>query len=305
MFISQEKEAAMSKRKRRSKESCKKAKHICWLGSLLAKLPSSCKALYPLYLAAQLYTVEEVYPSDRIPKEFDGLRIVFASDIHYGKLFKEDRVRTLAERINALEADVVVLGGDYGCNSDAAVAFFRLNPSFHAKETVLGVMGNHDRTYPEENERLLLDAMRKDGVKPLVNDAVMLQRNGKRIAFAGTDDYFSGDPDLSYTAYRCRNADFVIYVSHNPDILPETYRMPGGPFYQLALCGHTHGGQVAIAGKAIKSPSGYGNRYLSGWFHENGVDILVSNGVGTTDLPVRLGAKPQIHLITLRSTCAN
>ncbi|MBR6187177.1 MAG: metallophosphoesterase [Clostridia bacterium] len=268
----------------------------------MAKLPSSSPVFYPLYLAKQLYTVEEVYPSSQLPKEFNGLRIVFASDIHYGKLFGEERVRLLSKRINDLKADIVILGGDYGEHSDGAIRFFQLKPGFQANQMVLGVMGNHDRMYPEENFPLLLDAMRSDGVTPLVNDAVTIEREGKRLVIAATDDFFSGNPDLSYTAYRCRNADFVIYVSHIPDILPETYRMPGGPFYQLALCGHTHGGQVAIAGKAIKSSSGYGNRFLSGWYHENGVDIMVSNGVGTSSLPVRFGAKPQIHLITLRST---
>lgn len=287
---------------KKNKEDRKKTKHSFLIGKLMAKLPSSWPVLYPLYLARQLYTVEEVYPSDHLPKEFDGFRIAFVSDIHYGPLFLEDRVRDLVKRVNALQADVLILGGDYGVNSDGAVQFFQLRPGFAAKEAVLGVMGNHDRMYPEENFQRIQEEMRRDGVHPLVNDALILNRDGKQLAFAATDDFFTGDPDLNYTAYRCRGADFVVYISHIPDIFPETYRMPGGPFYQLALCGHTHGGQVTIAGKAIKSSSGYGNRFLSGWFHENGVDIMVSNGVGTSGLPVRLGAKPQIHLITLRST---
>ena len=285
----------------RNKEGCKKKKEPPLLGRWLAKLPASWPVLYPLYLASRLYTVEEVYPSVRLPREFDGLRIVFCSDVHYGPFLKEDRVRALAERINALEADIVILGGDYGVNSDGAIDFFQLKPGFRAKEAVLGVMGNHDRMYPDENFPRIMDGMRAEGIKPLVNDAYILERNGKRLAIAATDDYFSGDPDLRFTAYRCRGADFVIFVSHIPDILPETYRLPGGPFYQLALCGHTHGGQVSVAGKAIRSSSDYGNRFLSGWYHENGVDIMVSNGVGTSGLPVRLGAKPQIHLITLRA----
>ena len=121
------------------------------------------------------------------------------------------------------------------------------------------------------------------------------------MAVAGVDDFYNGYPDLEKTAAACREADFSIFLSHSPDILPETYALPGGPFYQLALCGHTHGGQVRLFGHALKSSSDYGDRFLSGWYRENEVDILVSNGVGTSMLPVRFEARPQIHLITLKN----
>ncbi len=269
------------------------------IGKLLSMLPA-CPLFFPIYRASQLFTVKEVYVSKHVPRAFDGLKIAFASDIHYGTLLGEKRVRDLAARINEMQADVVILGGDYGENSQGAIDFFHLKPGFQAKQMVLGVIGNHDLMGPEGDLPLIREAMQQDGVKPLVNDAVFLERCGKRFAIAATDDYFKGEPDLRHTAYISRNADFVLYVSHCPDILPETYRMPGGPFYQLALCGHTHGGQIAIRGHAIKSSSEYGNRFLSGWIKENGVDILVSNGVGTSGVPVRLGTKPQVHLITLR-----
>lgn len=283
-------------------EPKKRAKKTGWLGKLLALLPVSCAVLYPFYLAAQLDLKEDAYASPSLPEAFDGLRIAYVTDIHYGPLLKESRVRSLVQRVNDLQADVVVLGGDYAETSDGALDFFHLKPGFRAKWAVLGVVGNHDRTLPESNLPLIEEAMRGEGVTPLVNGAVMLEREGKRLAFAGTDDFFNGFPDLEKVRALCSGADFTIFVPHEPDILPEVYKMPGGPFYQLALCGHTHGGQVAILGHALKSSSDYGSRYLSGWYRENGTDILVSNGVGTSWLPVRIGARPQIHLITLKRT---
>lgn len=279
----------------------KTAHQVRLLGRLMAKLPSTWPVLYPLYLAAQLDTMEETYASSQWPREFDGLKIAYASDIHYGFLLGEERVKQLAERINALHADIVLLGGDYGEHSTGAVKFFQLRPGFKANIAVLGAFGNHDRVLPEENMEKLAQAMRDDGVIPVLNDAYLLSRNGKQIAFASTDDFFNGTPDLERVAGLCKNADFTVYFPHNPDILPETQDMPGGPFYQLAICGHTHGGQVAVCGKAIKSSSIYRNRFLSGWFKEAGADILVSNGVGTSGLPVRLGARPQIHLLTMKT----
>lgn len=281
------------------KEKRKRAKKPMLLGRLLTLLPIGCILFYPVYLAGLLDVEEENYSSPDLPEAFSGLRIAYVSDIHYGAFLKENRVRALVEKVNALEADLLILGGDYGETSQGALDFFALKPGFHAKYGVLGVLGNHDRTLPESNLEKIQAAMRENGVIPLVNDVWMLEREGKTLGIAGVDDFYNGSPDLEKVSRLCRNADFTIFAPHTPDLLPETYQVDGGPFYNLALCGHTHGGQVALFGYAIKSSSEYGNRYRSGWYRENGVDILVSNGVGTSMLPVRLGARPQIHLITL------
>ncbi len=282
-------------------KSKKRAKRVGVFGKALALLPVSCVLLYPLYLATQLDTVFETYASPALPKAFDGLRIAFVSDIHYGSLFMENRVRELVKRVNALEADIVLLGGDYGEDSEGAIRFFDLHPGFHGKFAVLGTVGNHDRTLPESNFPKLLKRMAQEGVIPVVNDVWTLEKDGRTLAFASIDDYFNGAPDFEWVAKLCREADFTMFFPHNPDALPETYSLSNQLFYQLALCGHTHGGQVSILGHAIKSSSDYGDRFLSGWYRENGMDILVSNGVGTSGLPVRLGARPQIHLITLKT----
>jgi len=283
------------------KERRKRGRRASLLGRLLALLPAGCALLYPLYLAAQLDTVEAVYTSPQWPAAFDGLRVVFLSDIHYGAFFREDRVRALVRRVNALEPDVILLGGDYGEDSDGALKFFDLKIGFQARLCVAAAMGNHDRTLPESNLPLLMAAMRERGVLPLVNDVWTLEKDGQTVALCSVDDYYNGSPDLDRVAQLCRGADFTVFFPHTPDILPAAYDMPGGPFYQLALCGHTHGGQVALFGRALHSSSEFGNRYLSGWYREEGTDILVSNGVGTSLLPVRLGARPQIHLLTMKT----
>jgi len=278
----------------------RRAKKANLLGKVLMLLPVSCALLYPLYLGAQLDLVEDTYVSSRLPEVFDGLRVAFVSDIHYGAYLNEQRVRRLVSRVNALQPDLIILGGDYGEDSQGAVDFFRLQPGFQAKTGVLGVMGNHDRTLPESNLQVLMRAMADAGVRPLVNDVFIIEKAGKTLAIAGVDDYYNGAPRLDRAADLCQGAEFTIFAPHTPDILPEAYRLPGGPFFQLALCGHTHGGQVVLFNRALKSSSDYGEKYRTGWKKENGVDIMISNGVGTSFLPVRLGARPQIHLITLK-----
>lgn len=273
----------------------KKAARPSLPGRLLALLPLSCVLFYPVYLSGQLDLKEETYYSPRLPSEFEGLRIVYLSDIHYGTFFREDRLRALVERVNALQPDLILLGGDYAEDSQTAVEFWQLHPGFKAGLCVAGVMGNHDRTLPESNLLWLTDAMEADGVCPLVNDALLLEKAGKTLALCGIDDFYNGHPDMEKAARKCENADFTIFLPHTPDALADLEK----PFYQLALCGHTHGGQVTLFGRALLSSSSYGSRYLSGWYHEKGADFLVSNGVGVSALPVRLGARAQFHLITL------
>ena len=76
---------------------------------------------------------EEEYLSPRWPEDMDGLRMAYLSDIHYGSLFEEKRVRALAEKVNAWRPDVILLGGDYGEDSQGALDFWALKPGFQAK----------------------------------------------------------------------------------------------------------------------------------------------------------------------------
>ena len=269
------------------------------LGLALARIPP-VRWLYPLYAARQLRLVEQTLAFSALPDGLDGLRIAYASDIHYGAYMDEARIRDLAERLNALNADILLLGGDYGEYSDQALEYWRKTPSFHARLAVFGVLGNHDRI--AAGARVLGAAMARKGVTPLVNSACMITRNHARLC--ATDDWDHGRPDFVRVARLAQGADFTIFAPHSPDALQEAYAAADPPFFQLALCGHTHGGQVAVLGIAPIPASRlgwrYGNKYRTGILREKGVTVLISNGVGTSWLPIRLGAPAQFHLITLK-----
>ncbi|MBR6526208.1 MAG: metallophosphoesterase [Clostridia bacterium] len=271
------------------------------LAKWMALLPASCALLYPLYLAAQLYTDVQHYTSSSLPAAFDGLTVTFVSDIHFGSLFSKERVEHLVQQVNALKSDIILLGGDYGETSQGALDFFALNPRFEASIGVFATVGNHDRTMPDSNLSRITQAMAENGVTPLVNDAWVLERENTSLAICSVDDFYNGFPDLERVSKLVADADFVLFMPHTPDILPECEKM-GESFYHLALCGHTHGGQVALFNRPILSSSTYGARYNSGWYKENGADIFVSTGVGTSAFPVRLGTKPQIHQFFFKSS---
>jgi len=141
--------------------------------------------------------------------------------------------------------------------------------------------------------------MKDWGADPLLNDARIIQKDDASLCICATDDIREGDPDFAPLFSQAKDSNFVLYAPHSPDILPVAFQQKHFDF-DLVLTGHTHGGQVTLFGRTLHSSSRYGDRYRSGWLKEEGKRIFVSNGVGTSLLPVRLGAPAQIHRITLK-----
>lgn len=275
-----------------------------WVLVLLAALLLLC---YPFWEARQL-TVERhtLYVAD-LPNNLKNLKIAFASDIHQGPWFSQQRVDETIHALNNLSADIIILGGDYAEDSDGAIAFFQNAPQLHARLGVFGVVGNHDRTEPESNLGRLVAEMKSHGVLPLVNNVSRMKLGRSYVYVAGVDDYYNGFPDVAGVAAQVRAEDFVIFAGHSPDLMPDVLAARSADrqnhWFDLALFGHTHGGQVNLFGhtpfRTLRTEAGA--RYMQGWREENRAAVLVSNGVGTSGAPVRFLAQPQVHLITLKA----
>jgi predicted MPP superfamily phosphohydrolase len=261
---------------------------------------------YPFWEGSRLTVEEHTVQVANLHPNLKGMRIVFVSDIHAGRFFSQSRVVNLINTINSLSPDLVILGGDYGEDSDGAIQFFRSAPFLHARLGVFGVVGNHDRTEPESNFSLLVGEMTKYGCLPLTNNVAKVKVGQTYAYVAGVDDFYNGFPDVAGVASQVSREDFVIFAGHSPDLLSAAFaaksREKDNHWFDLALFGHTHGGQVTLFGQPLipNLRPEIGLRYLSGWREENRASILVSNGVGTSNFPVRLFAVPQIHLITLK-----
>ena len=260
--------------------------------------------IYPFAEPFMLEVENVTLTSSDLPADIGQLRIVYLSDIHQGSFFSQSRVDSLVKRINALNADLVLLGGDYAEDSDGAVAFFRSLPNIHARYGVYAVMCNHDRTVPESNLQAMQTIMIAKGITPVVNDVIPVRIGVSNIYIAGIDDVNTGWPDLSGVAARTRAEDYVIFLSHSPEVIPDAHKcadMNGRRgWFDLGLFGHTHGGQIALIGQYLgiaKVPA----QYEQGWIVENRINMLISRGVGTSVLPVRIGRRPQIHVITVKN----
>lgn len=259
---------------------------------------------YPFLEPLLLQTEYVTLTSADLPRDIGTLRIVYLSDIHYGPFLGKGRLEDLVSRVNALNADLVLLGGDYANDSDGAIAFFENAPPFRARIAVCGVVGNHDRTLPESNLPRLEAAMFNAGVTPLVNEVTQIRMGSGSIYVAGIDDWHNGYPDVKGVARQVKQGDYVIFLSHSPAAVSDALKADSADgrrsWFDLGLYGHTHGGQIAFFGDALNI-SDVPRRYQGGWLQENRIDMLVSRGVGTSVLPIRLFRRPQIHVITVKA----
>lgn len=266
------------------------------------RIPNSSKILYPFWLAAQLDEINEEISFKNLPEELDGLVIAFASDPHYGSFLSQERAIDLSRRLNAMQADVMILTGDYGSDSTTAADFFSILPTLEAKYGVYASLGNHDHRGHESDFSNLITAIDKSGIRLMKNTAHIIKIENKKLCLCATDDDLEGEPYFEPFKQDAARSDFVIFAPHSPDIIPQALKESGFAF-DLALCGHTHGGQLVVFGRSLHSSSRYGDRYRTGLMAiEGGKQLLVSNGVGTSLLPMRLGCRPQIHRIVLKKS---
>lgn len=239
-------------------------------------------------------TKEITIESNQIPQEFDGKKIVFLTDIHYGPFFDMDRVNSLVNQTNALDPDMILLGGDYVTDDSSNVGtVFSALSKLKAPLGVYGVLGNNDPN------NVSIAAMENAGITYIGNGGVWIGTNSSRIRVGGVADMDTDVPNQLPILNGVTTNDFVVLVTHKPDYFPKVSKSK----VDLVLAGHTHGGQVTLFG--LYAPfvsSSYGQEYISGEKKLGNDTMIISNGIGMVWAPVRFFARPQIVVITLKKT---
>lgn len=221
------------------------------------------------------------------------LRVAFASDFHAGATTDE---RLLADACRALAAfapDLVLLGGDFV--SVRASYIDRLAPLLAAIPAPLGklaVLGNHDL---RADRATVLRGLCEAGVRVLDNEPARLPEPFDDVTICGISDATRGNPRADLAIDGTTGTRVVLMHS------PEGLRAIGDRPFDLALCGHTHGGQIALpwGTPIVMSGGDLNRRYARGLFSLDGQParrLLVTNGVGCSTAPVRLFAPPEVHL---------
>ena len=238
------------------------------------------------------------FVSEDLPPAFDGFKIAFATDFHYESRFNRERLPALVEAVRSVSPDVLLLGGDYRGREGGDVGeLFRALEKVDAPFGTYAVMGNHERG---ENDSLVRVAMKETGVKLLEHVADTITRNGERIIVVGIRNPFDLSRNGVSPTLSLKPEDFVIMITHTPDYVEDVDISNT----DLALAGHTHGGQVSLFNKWSPAKfSKYGNRFLTGMKHNSaGIPVIISNGIGTSRKDVRLFTPSEIVLVILEKS---
>jgi hypothetical protein len=236
-----------------------------------------------------------------LPASFDGLRIAQLSDLHVGPHTSRRFLRRVVETTHALSPDLVAITGDLVDDRAEDVGVYtEMLGSLDASLGVFMIPGNHD-VYAgwEDVERGLRDA---DVGTLLVNEARFIRRGPDTIAVVGTGDPAGGRrgassaaPDIDRALADVPADTTVIAFAHNPALWPSL----ASRGVALTLSGHTHWGQFALPrlGWSLASPF---LEHAMGAHAEGDALLYISPGTGYWGIPFRIGARPEVTLVTLR-----
>lgn len=239
--------------------------------------------IFHMYREARKDTIieQDIVFSD-FPNSFGEVRVFFISDIHRRAIS-----RKLVERVKG-KADFVIIGGDM---TEQGVPLTRVSANIRLLREigqVYFVWGNNDyETDYRELDALLLE----HNVRILDNTrAVFESEEGEKLLLLGVDDVGLNRDRLDLALSDCEEEGFRILISHNPDIV---HKFTKNEQISFVLSGHTHGGQIRLFRH---------KRFLQGGVYRyEHTTLLVSNGYGTTMLPLRYRAPSQTHVITLKA----
>lgn len=253
----------------------------------------------------EIVPVEMILP--RLPRAFDGFRIAQISDIHIEGGAMRRHFPDIARLTSAQGADAIVLTGDYTTHADnwQEEALFEGFQHLKAPGGVFGVLGNHDQWFPRGGERgggrggaqMARSALARAGARELRNEAFAIERGGEKLWMCGLDDWSTGYADFDALLERFPPQSCAILLAHEPDFADSAIH--GGRF-DLMLAGHSHGGQIALPFVGPVHLPGGARKYPRGRYQVGEMTLYTNRGLGTTDIPIRFCARPEITVFTLK-----
>lgn len=251
---------------------------------------------YNIYIYFNININKKVYRSSKVPSDFEDFRILQITDFHNKKFFrKEFFIKTVIKE----RPDVIFLTGDFvdSRKTDLEVARNTIKELVKVCK-VYYILGNHEERVPNIEE--FLKDCEDLGVEVLRDRNVEYNKKNSTINIVGVDDpSISGVFSLRHALKTLKKDNSLnILLSHRPELFDE-YVIAG---YDLVFTGHTHGGQIRIPiiGALFVPNQGIFPRYDKGQYTKKNTTMIVSSGIGTSVLPIRIFNKPEMVLMELR-----
>ena len=249
-----------------------------------------------------------------LPPAFKGLKIVHISDIHSGSFTDKHAVMKGIEKVMKEKADLILFTGDLVNNTaDEMADYMDVFNKLNAPMGVYSTLGNHDygdyiHWESPDAKKANLDRLKaihgELGWKLLVNEHVVIEKGGEKIAVIGIENWSAkssfpkyGDMKKAYDGTS--QYPFKILMSHDPSHWDAEVR-PDYPDVDLMLAGHTHGMQFGVEVPGFKwSPVQYVYRQWAGLYEQAHQKLYVNRGYGFIGYPGRVGILPEITVIEL------
>ncbi len=228
------------------------------------------------------------------------LKIAFFSDLHAGSPhINESYIKKLVGQINSMNPDIILVGGDLVINGVVGGKFMDIKDIvllLNELKAPLGkfvVLGNHDWWNDGDH---IKNVLIRNGYKVLENESVLVQLSeNNKFWLVGIGDRYTDHSDPKKAFSKTNELWPKIAFMHDPASLFEIKNK-----FFLSLAGHTHGGQVFVPGiGAIITPGDAPSNWAKGWTEFELGSLFVSQGVGTSILPIRFNAPPEFIILNL------
>lgn len=254
---------------------------------------------YAIFIERKLLIVKNFSIERKNLKKSKKIKIAHITDIHIGKYFSLGMLEKLVEKINSSNPDIVVLTGDLFDRLkyyDSLDKVSQILSKIDCTSYKFSVYGNHD-SYPG-NRYSYSEIMKDSGFTLLINENEKINFNDKSINIMGLDDFFQGKINVEKTVENISNDDFNLLLLHEPDLIDnfKNYNI------DLALAGHSHGGQISLPLIGPLAHTGLAKKYDKGFYNlgtNNQIKLYAHTGIGNTRIPVRFGNIPHIALFEI------
>lgn len=260
------------------------------LGEGLCRWPWSPAGVKP----GQVVQWRERIDLDKSLGQRGHLRVAFASDLHAGRLTPTGTISSACEALMAAKPDLILLGGDFVCSqSEELQPILESLGKLLAPCGVFAVMGNHDHSANADAISAQLESV---GISVLRNRSVLLAKPFDNVLLVGLDDHLGGDARPADARWDASCATLLLI--HQPSGLLDAGDRP----FDVALAGHTHGGQITLPGgfAPVAASGPLSRMYAAGRYQLCRSRVLcVSVGVGHSLLPFRLGTRTEVLILDL------
>lgn len=235
------------------------------------------------------------------------IKIVFFSDTHLGPYNNSKIVNKITKKIQEIDPDIVLIGGDYISGNERNAHHLRALKSISKNYPVYAVWGNHDFHVGfwidefEDQTQIARKIFNEIGIKILENENILLEIENRNFWLLGLDSFLAhrDNVEMAYEGIPTDSKEIKIVLSHNPDTLPKFAQK--NIDVDIQLSGHTHGGQIRFPkiGSLVRLPIYVGQQYDQGLFDYNKYKLFVTSGIGSIGTRARLFNPPEIAVLNI------